>query len=172
MPSADEPGSITPGMSDEPPDSALPVHRASEAARRSRIRRMFSGSRDLWRVVYRDPEHVAERLTLYTADRLGDPSREWAEFGAQRSPRYPSCTDRRRAAHALGACRPDRRGDLGDSVLRRARPRLPHVSVAGDADDASHRRALRSRTRETCAPRPRCSRCAACTQTSRPQRRR
>ena len=39
---------------------------------------MFSRSRDLWRVVYRDPEHVAERLTLYMADRLGDPSREWA----------------------------------------------------------------------------------------------
>ncbi len=39
---------------------------------------MFSGSRDLWRVVYRDPEHVCERLTLYTAGRLGDPAREWA----------------------------------------------------------------------------------------------
>ena len=32
----------------------------------------------MWRVVYRDPEHVAERLTLYTAGRLGEPSREWA----------------------------------------------------------------------------------------------
>ena len=29
--------------------------------------------------MYRDPEHLAERLTLYTADRLGGPSREWAE---------------------------------------------------------------------------------------------
>src|SRR5207248_9676908 len=29
--------------------------------------------------VYRDPEHVAERLTLYAIARLADPSRQWAE---------------------------------------------------------------------------------------------
>ena len=75
MPPADEPGPITPGMSDGPPDSES----ATAPAPRSRIRRMFSGSRDLWRVVYRDPEHVTERLTLYTTGRLGDPSREWAQ---------------------------------------------------------------------------------------------
>jgi hypothetical protein len=40
---------------------------------------VFSGSRDLVRIVYRDPEHVAERLTLYAADRLGDLSRQWAQ---------------------------------------------------------------------------------------------
>ena len=86
MQPADEPGSITPAMSDEPPESA-PASREDPA--RSRIRRVFSGSRDLWRVVYRDPEHVPERLTLYTAGRLGDPSREWAAVGAELSPRYP-----------------------------------------------------------------------------------
>jgi hypothetical protein len=30
------------------------------------------------RIVYRDPEHVAERMTLYAADRLRDASSEWA----------------------------------------------------------------------------------------------
>ena len=50
---------------------------------------MFSRSRELWRVVYRDPEHVAERLTLYTAGRLGDPSREWAESVRRARPDTP-----------------------------------------------------------------------------------
>ena len=85
MPAADEPGSITPGMSDEPPESAP----ASDPAPRSRIRRVFSGSRDLWRVVYRDPEHVPERLTLYTTGRLGDPAREWAQSVRSSRPDTP-----------------------------------------------------------------------------------
>ncbi|HEY2160735.1 MAG TPA: hypothetical protein VGH24_05465, partial [Solirubrobacteraceae bacterium] len=46
---------------------------------RSRVRRIFSGSRDLVRIVYRDPEHVAERLTLFTTGRHGEESRLWAE---------------------------------------------------------------------------------------------
>ncbi len=50
---------------------------------------MFSGSRDLWRVVYRDPEHVPERLTLYTAGRLGDPSRDWAQSVRSSRPDTP-----------------------------------------------------------------------------------
>ena len=47
---------------------------------------MFSGSRDLARIVYRDPEHVSERLTLYAADRLADPSREWARSARSSRP--------------------------------------------------------------------------------------
>ena len=75
MPPANEGTPIGPGTSGDP-DMTAP---AGQPARRSRIRRAFSGSRDLWRVVYRDPEHVPERLTLYTANRLGDASREWAQ---------------------------------------------------------------------------------------------
>ena len=85
MQPADEPGSITAETSGEPPESTT----ATVPAHRSRIRRMFSGSRDLWRVVYRDPEHVAERLTLYMADRLGDPSREWARSVRSARPDTP-----------------------------------------------------------------------------------
>lgn len=46
---------------------------------KGRVGRVFSGSRELARIVYRDPEHVAERLTLYVGDRYGDASREWAD---------------------------------------------------------------------------------------------
>jgi hypothetical protein len=46
---------------------------------RGRLRRMFAGSREAIRIVYRDPEHVAERLTLYAIARLADASLEWAE---------------------------------------------------------------------------------------------
>jgi hypothetical protein len=56
---------------------------------RSRIGRVFSGSRELVRIFYRDPEHVAERLTLYAADRYGDASREWAQSARSARPDTP-----------------------------------------------------------------------------------
>jgi hypothetical protein len=46
---------------------------------RGRVRRVFAGSRELARIVYRDPEHVSERLTLYSVGRLADASLEWAQ---------------------------------------------------------------------------------------------
>ena len=141
MHSADEPGPITPGMSDGPPDSAAAV----APGRRSRIRRMFSASRDLWRVVYRDPEHVPERLTLYTTGRLGDPSREWAQSMLSSHPDTPVAKIAEELRTPLGARRADRRCDLRNSLLHRTRARLPHLSAAGDAHDAAHRRALRPR---------------------------
>jgi hypothetical protein len=42
------------------------------------VRRTLAGWRALARIVYRDPEHLAERLTLYGAQRLGQPSLDWA----------------------------------------------------------------------------------------------
>lgn len=56
---------------------------------RSRIGRVFSGSRELVRIVYRDPEHVSERLTLYVTDRRGDESREWAQSARAARPDTP-----------------------------------------------------------------------------------
>jgi hypothetical protein len=49
------------------------------AASTGRVRRVFAGSRELARLVYRDPEHVSERLTLYSVGRLADASLEWAQ---------------------------------------------------------------------------------------------
>ncbi len=85
---ADEPDSIAGDTSEAPSGSALPAP-GEVPAPRSRIRRVFSRSRELWRVVYRDPEHVPERLTLYTADRLGGPSGEWAESVRSTRPDTP-----------------------------------------------------------------------------------
>lgn len=46
---------------------------------KGRVRRVFGGSREAVRIVYRDPEHVAERLTLYAIARLADASLEWVQ---------------------------------------------------------------------------------------------
>ena len=75
MASADETGRPSPEPSAPGPSVSGP-----EGVSRSggRIGRVFSGSRELVRIVYRDPEHVAERLTLYATDRRGDESRAWA----------------------------------------------------------------------------------------------
>ena len=51
MASADQASSKSPEPSDTP-------------RKRGRIGRLFSSSRELMRITYRDPEHVAERLTL------------------------------------------------------------------------------------------------------------
>ena len=53
---------------------------------RRRITRALSGSRELVQIVYRDPEHVAERLTLYAGQSLGEQSREWAESAREARP--------------------------------------------------------------------------------------
>jgi len=78
MGSGDETSSIPSGTSDEHAGSTVLVV-SEEPSPKGRIRRAFSSSRELVRIAYRDPEHVSERLTLYTAARLGDPSREWAQ---------------------------------------------------------------------------------------------
>jgi hypothetical protein len=76
MESADQPSTTVP----EPSEAPRP---------RSRIGRVFSGSRELVRIVYRDAEHVAERLTLYAADRYGDASRDWAPSARSSRPDTP-----------------------------------------------------------------------------------
>ncbi|MBV8956189.1 MAG: hypothetical protein JO179_18770 [Solirubrobacterales bacterium] len=53
------------------------------------VRRVFAGSRALVRIVYRDPEHVAERLTLLAADRIADESKQWAVAARQNRPGTP-----------------------------------------------------------------------------------
>ncbi len=85
MESSDERGSLTPGTGDAPA-SATTAAAAGEPTPKGRIRRVFATSRELVRIAYRDPEHVSERLTLYTAGRLGDPSREWASSARSSRP--------------------------------------------------------------------------------------
>jgi len=54
-----------------------------------RIRDRLSGWRQLARIAYRDPEHIAERLTLYGAQHLGEPSLEWARRVREERPGVP-----------------------------------------------------------------------------------
>jgi hypothetical protein len=54
-----------------------------------RVSRAVGGTREFVRLVYRDPEHVTERMTLYAAQWLGAPSREWAESAVEAHPDTP-----------------------------------------------------------------------------------
>lgn len=85
---------------------------ASEPPRsgRRRIRRRLSGWRQLGRIVYRDPEHVAERLTLYGAGKLGEPSLEWA--------------------HGIRAARPDAPRPVVAEELRTQTAKLARIDGA------------------------------------------
>ncbi len=56
---------------------------------RGRIGHTLSGWRQLGRIAWRDPEHVAERLTLYSARSLGEPSLEWAHGVREKRPEDP-----------------------------------------------------------------------------------
>ena len=53
------------------------------------VGRALSGWRALSRIAYRDPEHVAERLALYGARNLGEPSLEWAHGVREARPDVP-----------------------------------------------------------------------------------
>jgi hypothetical protein len=56
---------------------------------RRRVGHTLSGWRQLGRIAWRDPEHVAERLTLYSAGNLGEPSLEWAHEARETRPEVP-----------------------------------------------------------------------------------
>jgi hypothetical protein len=54
--------------------------------RRGRLRTLFTSARTLARVAWRDPDHLPERMMLAATDRLGEPSRIWAEAALARRP--------------------------------------------------------------------------------------
>jgi hypothetical protein len=55
-------------------------------SRSPRIRTLVANSRHLIRLVYRDPEHLPERLTLKAVERLAQTSRAWAQAELSRRP--------------------------------------------------------------------------------------
>jgi hypothetical protein len=75
MASADETRPAAPSA--EPPPS------------RGGLRARFAASRELARIVYRDPEHVSERLTLYSIGRLAEASVKWAQSVTSARPETP-----------------------------------------------------------------------------------
>lgn len=75
-------------------DVPSPDRRDGDAERttersRGRVATAVGGTRAFVRLVYRDPEHVTERMTLYAAQRLGEPSREWAQAKLSANPDTP-----------------------------------------------------------------------------------
>jgi hypothetical protein len=75
MASAEHPGSV-------PPES-------DRRSSRGFVRRLFAGSGALVRLVHRDPEHVAERFTLFAVDRIAGESATWAESARRKRPDTP-----------------------------------------------------------------------------------
>ncbi len=69
--------------------AAEPDPEPDQRASRGRVRRTFAGSREAIRIVYRDPEHVSERLTLYAIARLAEPSAQWAQLVRTTRPDTP-----------------------------------------------------------------------------------
>jgi hypothetical protein len=59
---------------------------AEARSKRRRVRGVLSGAADLIRIVYRDPEHVAERLALHSTQHLAEPARAWAQAALQARP--------------------------------------------------------------------------------------
>lgn len=51
-----------------------------------RARAAQSVPRELIAIVYRDPEHVCERMTLFASHRLAEPSREWVQETREAQP--------------------------------------------------------------------------------------
>ncbi len=58
-------------------------------AQKSRVKSKLAVGRRLARIAYRDPEHVAERLTLFGSQHLGDDSAEWANRVQEERPDTP-----------------------------------------------------------------------------------
>lgn len=71
---------------------------AALASGGQRVRAVASVPRELIKLVYRDPEHVCERMTLAACQRLAQSSRRWAEAAREEKPR----ADLRELADGLG----------------------------------------------------------------------
>jgi hypothetical protein len=70
----------------------------TRAPGRGRATAARSVPRELIRIVYRDPEHICERMTLFASHRLAEPAREWAQQARAAAP----ITDLREIADSLG----------------------------------------------------------------------
>jgi hypothetical protein len=66
-------------------ESAIQIDPNGES-RPPRLRALVASSRRLIRLVYRDPEHLPERLALKAVEHLGGPSQDWAQAELTRLP--------------------------------------------------------------------------------------
>ena len=84
---AHEPAKLSVGQVDTTDISSEGIEQPRPA--RARVRRALAGWRQLVRVAYRDPQHVAERLTLYGARNLGQTALDWAHEVHEARPETP-----------------------------------------------------------------------------------
>ena len=145
----------------EPMTSSDHEHPGPEGAesRRAALRRRRASYA---RLVYRDPEHVTERLTLCAADRPGEPN-GMGDLRAQ--PAIPILPRLPRSYGALGAGRQNRWRDRRHALLLALVPGYL-TYLTQEVRMTLRIAALYGRDPRSCQPRRRCSRCAACTQTS------
>src|SRR5689334_22208224 len=76
-------------MASADPESPVRLEPGAGASK-GYVSRVFAGSRALVRLVHRDPEHVAERLTLFAVDRIADESAQWADSAVRNRPDTPA----------------------------------------------------------------------------------
>ncbi|HEY6397116.1 MAG TPA: hypothetical protein VIX82_06655 [Solirubrobacteraceae bacterium] len=88
-----------------------------------RVRHTLSGWRQLARIAYRDPEHVAERLTLYGAQHLGEPSLDWANRVRGARPDVPQAAQSATIASDHHGCVPPT--DSSDSSAPMLAAKIP-----------------------------------------------
>lgn len=70
-------------------EAATTSEPAPQETGRGGIRGVFAAARGLMRLGYRDPDHIAERITLYASSALAEPSRAWAREVREASPDTP-----------------------------------------------------------------------------------
>lgn len=70
-------------------DQAVEALPPEDADSQHGFRHALAEGRRLARLAYRDPEHIAPRLTLYGSQRLGEPSLEWATRAQSERPDVP-----------------------------------------------------------------------------------
>jgi hypothetical protein len=74
------------GWGDIPALVRIAFGRSQPVAARARVRSALSGSKELVRLAYRDPDHIPERLTLLAMERLAEPSAAWAHQALRSNP--------------------------------------------------------------------------------------
>jgi hypothetical protein len=72
--------------SPEPAETATTDEQRPATRGPPRIRYGATRTRELIRIAYRDPQHISERLSLFAAQRLAEPSREWAHAARRARP--------------------------------------------------------------------------------------
>ena len=98
------------GSGPDPETEATATRERPDERSGGRASRAVGRTRDFVRVVYRDPEHVTERMALYAAEHLAAPSGEWAHATVKANPDKPRVkiaddlrTDSARVARIDGA---------------------------------------------------------------------